>query len=197
MSANASTSIRPSSRATDLALVAVFAALLAVFALTPGIPLAIGVPITLQGLAVALTGMVLGPRRGFLAVLLYLVVGFAGLPVFANGGAGLGMFAKASIGYLLAFPLGAALCGFLSYRLLAAGRRVAWAWLAAAGAAGSLLVIHPAGMVGLAAVLHLNPGAAFAADMPFVPVDIAKCLVAGLIAAQVHRAFPGLAAPRR
>ncbi|MEA5116442.1 MAG: biotin transporter BioY, partial [Propionicimonas sp.] len=65
--------------AADLALVAVFAALIAVFALTP-IPVGvIGVPITLQTLAVALAGLVLGGWRGFLATLLYVVVGLAGL----------------------------------------------------------------------------------------------------------------------
>jgi biotin transport system substrate-specific component len=197
MSANAAASVHPSSPATDLALVAVFAALIAAFALTPGIPMALGVPITLQSLAVALTGMVLGARRGFLAVLLYLVVGFAGLPVFANGGAGLGMFAKASIGYLLGFPLGAALCGFLSYRFLGRARRPAWIWLFVAGLAATVLVIHPAGIVGMAAILHLDAGKAVLADLPFLPGDVLKNVAAGLIAAQVHRAFPGLATPRR
>ena len=55
--------------------------------------------------------MVARPWRGFLAILLYLVVGFAGLPVFAGGAAGLGVLAKPSIGYLLAFPIGAAVTG--------------------------------------------------------------------------------------
>ena len=63
--------------ATDLALIAVFAALIAAFSLTPAIPITGGVPITLQTLAVVLAGLVLGPWRGFLATLLYLAVGFA------------------------------------------------------------------------------------------------------------------------
>ena len=65
--------------ATDLALIAVFAALIAAFSLTPAIPVAGGVPITLQTLAVVLAGLVLGPVRGFLAALLYVLVGMAGL----------------------------------------------------------------------------------------------------------------------
>ena len=84
--------------ATDLALIAVFAALIAAFSLTPAIPITGGVPITLQTLAVVLAGLVLGPWRGFLATLLYLAVGFAGLPVFAGGAAGLAVLAKPSVG---------------------------------------------------------------------------------------------------
>ena len=103
-----------SSTATDLALVAVFAALIAAFSLTPAIPIGIGVPITLQTLAVVLAGLVLGPWRGFLATVLYLAVGFAGLPVFAGGAAGIAVLSKPSIGYLLAFPVGAAVAGLLA-----------------------------------------------------------------------------------
>ena len=197
MSANAATSVRPSSPATDLALIAVFAGLISAFALAPAIPIgALGVPITLQTLAVALTGMVLGAKRGFLAVLLYLVVGFAGLPVFAGGAAGLGVFAKPSIGYLLSFPFAAALTGFLSYRVLARRRRATWAWLSGAGLVASALLVHPLGILGIALVLHLDAGKALVADLPFWPGDIVKNIAAGLVAAQVHRAFPALAARR-
>jgi biotin transport system substrate-specific component len=65
---------------TDLALIAAFAALVAVCALLPAIKVAGPVPITLQTFAVLLSGAVLGMRRGFLAVLLYVVAIFcAGL----------------------------------------------------------------------------------------------------------------------
>lgn len=193
----AATSVRTISPATDLALIAVFAGLIAAFALAPAIPVGgIGVPITLQTLAVGLTGMVLGAKRGFLATLLYVVVGLAGLPVFAGGAGGLGVLAKPSIGYLLSFPLGAALTGFLSYRLLDRSRRSTWAWLAAAGLAGSFLLVHPLGIVGMAAVLHVSLPVAVGYDLPFIPGDILKSLAAGFVAAQVHRAFPGLSARR-
>jgi biotin transport system substrate-specific component len=197
MSADAATSVRPSSPATDLALIAVFAGLIAAFALAPAIPIgALGVPITLQTLAVALTGMVLGPKRGFLAVLLYLVVGLAGLPVFAGGAAGLGVFAKPSIGYLLSFPFAAALTGFLSYRILDRRPKGLWAWLAGAGLTASILLVHPLGIAGMATILHLDLRTALIADLPFWPGDVLKNLAAGFVAAQVHRAFPALASRR-
>lgn len=193
MATNTTSSVRRTSPATDLALIAVFAGFVAAFALTPAIPVgSLGVPITLQTLAVALTGLVLGPRRGFLAVLLYLVAGFAGLPIFAGGAGGLGVFAKPSIGYLLSFPFAAALAGFLAYRLLATPRRALWAWLAGAGLVASFVLVHPAGIAGMATILHLDLGKAVLGDLLYWPGDVIKNLVAGFIAAQVHRAFPTL-----
>lgn len=194
MTTSANTSVRPTSAATDLALIAVFAGLIAAFALLPAIPLGgIGVPITLQTLAVALTGLVLGPKRGFLATLLYLAVGFAGLPVFAGGKAGLGVFAGPTIGYLLSFPLMAALAGFLAYRVLRSPRRMTWLWLAGCGVVASVTLNHTLGILGLVLIAHLDVGKAILGDLVFLPGDIAKNLAAGFIAAQVHRAFPALA----
>ena len=80
--------------ATDLGLIAVFAALVAASALIAAIPVGgLGVPITLQTLAVMLTGLALGPGRAFAAVGLYLLLGFAGLPIFSGGRSGLGVLA--------------------------------------------------------------------------------------------------------
>ena len=83
---------------TQVAVTGVFAALIAVAAMLPPIPVGgFGVPITLQTFAVMLTGIVLGARLGFLAVLLYLVVGLAGLPVFSGFSGGLGVLALSLI----------------------------------------------------------------------------------------------------
>ncbi len=177
--------------ATDLALVAVFAALIAAFSLTPAIPVAGGVPITLQTLAVVLAGLVLGPWRGFLATLLYLAVGFAGLPVFAGGAAGLAVLGKPSVGYLLAFPIGAALAGYLA-RLSSSwqgARQYLGFFLAGLGAS---IVIHAAGILGLMLVAKMGLEAAFLVDLVFWPGDVAKMFVAAAIAVAVHKAFPAL-----
>jgi biotin transport system substrate-specific component len=182
--------------ATDLALIAVFAALIAALSLTPAIPMAGGVPITLQTLAVVLAGLVLGPWRGFLATLLYLLVGFAGLPVFAGGAAGLGVLVKPSVGYLLAFPIGALVAGWLAR--VFAGSRGAMQYLGffLAGLAGSL-VIHACGIVGLMGIVKMDLPKAFLADLIFWPGDLAKMFVASAIAVAVHRAFPALLTVRR
>lgn len=182
--------------ATDLALIAVFAALIAAFSLTPAIPVAGGVPITLQTLAVVLAGLVLGPVRGFLAALLYVLVGMAGLPVFAGGTGGLGALIKPSIGYLIAFPLGALVAGALARLFVGWKGPRQYLGFFLAGLTASL-VIHALGIVGLVAVAKLTPVAAFVADLAFWPGDLVKMFAAAAVAVAVHRAFPALLATRR
>jgi len=187
--------MRTRTATTDLALIAVFAALVAACTLIPAIPIGVGVPITLQTLGVMLAGLVLGPLRGFLAVLLYVVVGLAGLPVFAQGGAGLGNLVKPSAGYLLAFPLGALVTG-----AIAAWTRNLKVWrpltLAASAIVGGILVVHPLGILGLMVNAKLTLAKAFAVDLVFLPGDLAKVAIAAAVAAVVHKAFPVLLAPR-
>ena len=190
---------RSRNRGADLALTAVFAALIAALSVLPGIPVgALGVPISLQTLGVLLAGLILGPARAAAAVGLYLLVGLAGLPVFSGFRGGLGVLALPSAGFLLGFLPGAAAAGALS--------RLAWrqgagqpparraglrtVLLMAAAAVASFLVIHPLGIAGMMINGRLSLEAALLADLLFVPGDIIKCVVAGLLAAAVFRAFP-------
>ena len=182
----------------DLALVAVFAALIAALALTPAIPVGgIGVPLTLQTLGVLLAGLVLGPWRGFLAVLLYLAVGLAGLPVFAQGTGGLAVFAKPSIGFLLSFPLAALVAGALAAFFLRRGLRGQYLWLTLAGLVASFAVIYPLGILGMILVARLDLATAVGYNLAFIPGDIAKAFAAAAIAIAVHKAFPALLAAGR
>lgn len=179
--------------AADLSYIAVFAALVAAFSLLPGIPLAAGVPITLQTLAVILTGMVLGPGRGAAAVGLYLVAGLAGLPVFSGFSSGPGVLAGPSAGYLLSFPLAALVAGVLVRCLLRRIRRARFVLLFAAGLGTSFLVIHPLGIAGMMLNAKLSFPAALAADAMFWPGDVLKNLAAAAVAVSVFAAFPRLA----
>src|SRR3954469_8298363 len=148
--ATSTTATRPRrSVTTDLALMAAFAALISACAYLGAIPVGgAGVPITLQTFGVMLAGCLLGPVRGFLAVSLYLVLGAIGLPVFAEHSSGLGVFTGPSAGYLYAFPFAAALAGFL-VRHVAGTRRTRAVWVFACSLAGSVLVIHPMGILGM------------------------------------------------
>ncbi|MFC8191116.1 biotin transporter BioY [Cellulomonas sp. NPDC057328] len=179
-------------RATDVALVATFAAFVAACALVPPIPTGSGVPITLQTFGVILAGLVLGPLRGFLAVTLYLVVGLAGVPVFAELTGGLGVLGKPSVGYLLSFPLAAAVAGLLARVALRAPLRWRWAALAAAGLGASFLTVHPSGIAGLMWRLGVDLPAAFAIDVVYWPGDVVKNLLAGAVTVAVLRAYPDL-----
>ncbi|PFG16506.1 biotin transport system substrate-specific component [Propionicimonas paludicola] len=178
--------------ATDLALIAAFAALIAALAYIGAIPVAgAGVPITLQTLGVALAGAVLGPLRGSLSVLLYLALGAIGLPVFAEHSAGLGVFTSVSFGYLISFPIAAALIGYLVKYVVGAKRSSAL-WVFLAIAAGSILVIHPLGVAGMKLHQDVSWATAFSWDLPFWLGDLVKTTIAAIVAAEVHRAFPAL-----
>lgn len=96
--------------AQELAMIGMFTALLSVLSILQ-IPMPSGVPITLQTFAVALCGYVLGHRKGILCVILYLLIGLVGLPVFSGMQAGIGTLLNFTGGFLYSFPLLAGLCG--------------------------------------------------------------------------------------
>ncbi|MCC3264986.1 biotin transporter BioY [Arthrobacter gengyunqii] len=183
--------------ATDLSLIAVFAALVASFSLLPGVPLGAGVPITLQTLAVMLAGIILGASRGAAAVALFLAAGLAGLPVFSGFSGGLGVLAGPSAGYLLAFVPASFTVGLLSRAALRRGRRTRFLLLFASAMAASFIFVHPMGIAGLMLNAKLEFPAALAADMAFWPGDVLKNLLAAAVGVSVFTAFPRLAAKSR
>ena len=69
------------------------------------------VPITLQTLAVLLSGAVLGSYYGALSMIIYLIVGAIGLPVFAGGSSGIGVLLGPTGGYLLSYPIASFVIG--------------------------------------------------------------------------------------
>jgi biotin transport system substrate-specific component len=73
------------------------------------------VPLTLQTFFVLLSGLLLGPVYGAASQIVYLVLGFAGLPVFAEGG-GAGYLLRPTFGYLLSFPLASFGAGVVVHR---------------------------------------------------------------------------------
>ena len=106
---------------TNIVMVGVFAAVLAVLSQI-SFPLPSGIPVTLQTFAVALCGYALGCKRGTLAVLVYIVLGAVGLPVFANFSGGFGSLVGLAGGYIYGFLPMAALCGLgtkMPHRVLA------------------------------------------------------------------------------
>ncbi len=95
--------------AKELALCGMFTALTAAGAFIQ-IPVPYMDYFTLQFFFVLLAGMVLGGRRGMLAIICYVALGLAGIPVFAAGG-GIGYIFRPSFGYLLGFAVAAFVTG--------------------------------------------------------------------------------------
>lgn len=73
-------------------------------------------PFTLQTVGVYLAGLLLGPLWGGFALLLYGVVGAAGVPIFANFGAGMGVVTGPTGGFIMTFPIAAAVIGAIVHR---------------------------------------------------------------------------------
>ncbi len=194
--APAPTVLRRRSRwaAVDLALIAVFAALLAASVAVPGIPAGpFGVPITLQTLAVALCGLVLGFGRGTAAVGLYILLGLIGLPVFAGFRSGPAVLAGPSAGYIVGFLLAVAAVGFLTPWALR--RRHKAGWLFGAAVLG-MLILHASGVAGFL-LKGMGFSTAVLADAIYYPGDIIKNILAVGLALSLHRAFPDLLRRRR
>lgn len=176
----------------DVALVAAFAALISASVYVGAIPVgSAGVPITLQTLTVMLAGCILGPLRGFSAVTLYLALGAVGLPVFAEHSSGIGVFTGPSGGYLISFPIAAALGGFL-VKYVARERRTRALVVFACSITASILVVHLLGILGMMRYFDVTFLEAGAYDMPFWIGDLVKTSLVAMIAAEVHRAFPQL-----
>ncbi len=97
-------------KTTTLLLCALFTALISVSAFIR-IPTPL-VPITLQSGMVLLAGILLGPKYGSMSVLLYVLLGLCGVPVFTAGG-GLGYVFQPTFGYLIGFIFGAYITGIL------------------------------------------------------------------------------------
>ena len=147
------------------------------------------VPFTLQVLAVVLSGLLLGPRYGALAQAVYLLVGAVGVPVFAQFEGGPGVILGPKGGYLLSYPIAAALAGLAAGTVVRAPRRRAlWAgflW----GCAG-LAVIYALGATWLAVVAGLTLTEAFVTGvLPFVVFDLMKVGLATLVAVAVAPAI--------
>ncbi|WP_115789744.1 biotin transporter BioY [Arthrobacter silvisoli] len=192
-----STATRPQARkqwtATDLGLIAVFAALVAASAFVPGVPVgALGVPITIQMLIIMLTGLALGAGRGFAAVGLYVLLGLAGLPIFSGGRSGLGILAGPSAGYIIAFPLAAAATGWLAAVVIRRTVKYRAVFFFAAAMASSIVLVHGLGVLGMMVNGKLDFGKAFLADLVYYPGDIIKNVLAAVIAVSLHKAFPDL-----
>ena len=160
---------------TNAALILSATALLAISAQI-AIPIR-PVPMTLQPLAVLLLGAILGKSRGAAAATLYLLEGFSGLPVFANGSGGPAVFAGPTAGYLLAFPLAAWVVGSLSERGWT--RSVPLTCLAMAP---GIAVIHLGGWSWLSTAMGLGASNAFLVGVaPFWISDLLKISIAATL----------------
>jgi biotin transport system substrate-specific component len=168
----------PRTRALSIVVAVGALALSAQFALPmPGTP----VPLTLQPFVVVLAGLLLGPADAAAAMVLYLAAGAVGLPVFAPMGApGLARLLGPTGGYLLAYPVAAAVAGWLG-----AGR-ASFMTRALAAVAG-IAVIYLGGLAQLAMLSGSIATAALLGALPFAAADVVKAFVAAAVSGPRRR----------
>lgn len=182
--------MKKNSVATDIAYVAVFTALIIVFAFVSIPTPTAGVPIVLQNAVIILAGLVLGGRRGFFVGLLFLALGLVGMPILAGGRSALGAIAGPTVGYLVGYIIAPAIAGLIAYRApRAKGGMIAT--LAVAGVVG-LAIQYFCGSIGLMVRSDMSFGAAILAQGPFLIPDLIKVAVMVAVAVGVHTAFPDL-----
>ena len=164
-----------------MAQIAVLAAVTAVLSQI-SFPMPSGVPVTLQTLAVALCGFVLGAGLGTGAVGLYLLLGAVGLPVFAQLSGGFGTLIGMTGGFLWGFLPFAALCGV-------GGKQKKVVWTAALSLLG-LVVCHALGVAQFSVVTGTGLGQSFLlVSAPYLVKDAASVAAAWLLALPVNRAL--------
>ncbi len=171
----------------NVAQIALFTALIAALGLIPQLTLAFGVPVTAQSLGIMLCGTVLGARRGGYAALLFVGLVAIGLPLLSGGRGGLGVFTSPAAGFLIGFPVAAFCTGFVMERLSRLG--VVWA-AGIAAVIGGVLVLYAFGIVGMSVVLGRTLGEAALLVAAFIPGDLLKAVLTGLITAALYRARP-------
>ena len=141
------------------------------------------VPLTLQNFGVLAVGLLLGSRRGFAALALYLVEGAFGLPVFSPAilGSGIAHLLGPTGGFLMAYPLVAFVAGWIYEHT---SRRFVWAALSAVAAE---LVLFAGGLSWLAVLTHSISLAIRYGLYWFVFAEVIKVLMAAAVAARWHR----------
>ncbi len=140
------------------------------------------VPLTVQNFGVLLVGLLLGSRRGFAALALYLIEGASGLPVFSPiGPVGIARLLGPTGGFLMAYPLVAFVTGWIHEH---SSRRFASA--AVAGVAGEV-VLFAGGLGWLFALTHSISQAIKWGLYAFVFAEVIKTLMAAALADRWNR----------
>ena len=170
----------------DIVYIGVFAVLMAICS---WISIPTVIPFTLQTFAVFLTVGVLGGRRGSLAVLVYILLGAIGIPVFSGFTGGMGIILNNTGGYIIGFIFTALVMWAMEKML---GRKT---WILALSMVIGLAVCYAFGTVWFMVVYTRDMGAVGLATVlgwcviPFIIPDIIKIVLAVLLSRRISRAI--------
>ena len=183
---NKESAVRSTTRITYIAMMVALLAIMAQIS----IPLGFGVPLTLQMFGIMLIYLLFRTRTAFTIVLVYLVLGAIGLPVFANFSGGWGSFVGKSGGYLIGYLVGSLIIPTLQERFsnsVQIGRinLTNFIWLIV-----GIAIIHFLGMFQFAWITGMTLMKSFFILSVFIPVDIVKAFGVLLITPVLLRNLP-------
>lgn len=178
----------------DLTLMALLVALLSASAYV-SITIPVGeAALTLQTLMINLIALLLTPYQSFLTVLVYILLGLVGLPVFSGGTGGAGKLFGPTGGYIFAFLVAAPVMSICKdvvaawiQKICASRSLAATIGYAIVTIALGMTIIYAIGTVYMMVQLNMNLKAALvAAVIPYIPLDLFKCVAASVLAVQLR-----------
>lgn len=169
----------------EMVVCALFTALVAAGAFL-SIPMPSGVPISLQFLFTNLAGVLLGRKKGLTSILVYIILGLIGIPIFTAGG-GIGYIFKPSFGYILGFAGGTWLAGYISEKGKGTVMTYIWAGFA------DMAVVFTVGLFYFNTIMTYYIGTPIDTKTLFVtgflmfaPADIIYCILSGFLAKRLQ-----------
>ncbi|MEE2953210.1 MAG: biotin transporter BioY [Pseudomonadota bacterium] len=173
----------------DIVFIALFAALMAALGLFPPLMIpGLGIPITAQSMGPMLIGGILGARRGFFSMLLFLALVAVGLPLLSGGRGGLASLVGPWSGFIFGWALAALVIGFMVKRVWS---RLDFVRAFAISVLGGIGVVYGVGIPWYSAMSGMGLVEAFTGSMiAFIPGDLIKAGIAAAVIVAVKRAYP-------
>ncbi|MCI1881241.1 MAG: biotin transporter BioY [Sporolactobacillus sp.] len=169
----------------SITLIALFVAVMIAFGAIPTLVIPfVPVPFTFQMLGVMLVGSILGAKRGFVSMLVFIALVAAGMPVLSGYHGGLGVLLGPTGGYVLAWPLAVLVIGWLIDRTTDSKWNVVQYYLAIFL---GILLIYLIGVPWFALYSHIAMGVAVAGNVPLFLLDCVKAVIATAVAVPLRQ----------
>ena len=136
--------------------------------------------VTALTLVATLIGLLLSPKDAFIVLIVYVLLGAIGLPVYAGGTAGMGKLFGPTGGFIISWPIAYTL---LSYLKGAKRSFFQYTWRSIVI---TMPIVYAFGMASFMLVANMSFEKAFiGAVLPFIPGDVIKCIVASWLAIKI------------
>ena len=142
------------------------------------------VPVTAQSLSVMLAGCLLRPVTAFWSMVVFILIGAIGLPVFFGGSSGIGILVGPTGGYIISWPIAA----YLISRLQSANKKLSFPYVLTMNILGGIIVVYLIGVFQLSFVTGIGyKKAILVGALPYLPGDILKAFGVSVLAIRLKR----------